>query len=111
FSVTVGSAKIELPQAMPVARPALAGYVDKPIVVGIRPEEMEDGGVAGTQPGRMLNGTVELVEPLGSDLVTHISIDAQEASGLEDIAELAEDTGETIPLADNRATVVARFSA
>jgi multiple sugar transport system ATP-binding protein len=111
YRVTIGSNTLDLPQSMPVARPALAQYVDKPIVVGIRPEEMEDGGVAGEHPGRMLNGTVELVEPLGSDLVTHASIDAQEATGLDDIAELAEDTGDIIPIAENRATVVARFSA
>jgi multiple sugar transport system ATP-binding protein len=43
--------------------------------------------------------------------VTHASIDAQEATGLDDIAELAEDTGDIIPIAENRATVVARFSA
>ncbi|MDT4938563.1 MAG: multiple sugar transport system ATP-binding protein [Pseudonocardiales bacterium] len=111
YSVSVGTDTLELPQSLPVARPALATYVDKPIIVGIRPEEMDDGAVAGTHPGRMLHGITELVEPLGSDLMTHLSIDAQEATGLDDIAELAADTGDTMPLAENQATVVARFSA
>jgi multiple sugar transport system ATP-binding protein len=111
YSAEIGSNTLDLPQSLPVARPALANYVDKPIIVGIRPEEMEDGSLAGTHPGRMLHGTVELVEPLGSDLMTHLSIDAQEASGLEDITELAEDSGEAMPLAEDRATVVARFNA
>jgi multiple sugar transport system ATP-binding protein len=43
--------------------------------------------------------------------MTHLSIDAQEATGLDDFAELAEDTGEAMPLAQDRATVVARFNA
>jgi multiple sugar transport system ATP-binding protein len=43
--------------------------------------------------------------------MTHLSIDAEEASGLEDIAELAEDSGEAMPLSEGRATVVARFNA
>jgi multiple sugar transport system ATP-binding protein len=111
YSVRIGEESLDLPPSLPVARPALASYVDKPIIVGIRPEDMEDGAVAGTHAGRMLHAITELVEPLGSDLMTHLSIDAQQASGLDDIAELAEDTGGAIPLAENRATVVSRFSA
>jgi multiple sugar transport system ATP-binding protein len=111
YTVTLGSEVLELPQSMPVARPALAGYLGREIVVGIRPEEMEDAAVSAAQPGRSLRGTVELVEPLGSDIVTHISVEAQEATGLEDIAELAEDAGDAMPLGENTATVTARFSA
>jgi multiple sugar transport system ATP-binding protein len=96
---------------MSVARPALAGYVDKEIIVGIRPEEMADGSIAGTQPGRLIRGNVELVEPLGSDIVTHLSVDAQTPAGLDDLEELAADAGDTLPLAESRATVVARFNA
>jgi multiple sugar transport system ATP-binding protein len=79
--------------------------------MGIRPEEMSDGSLGGAAPGRTLHGVVELVEPLGSDIVTHLSVDAPEATGLDDIAELAEDSGDTVPGEANRATVVARFSA
>ena len=111
YTVQVGSSSLELPQSMPVQRPALAQYVDKPIIMGIRPEEMADGALGGATPGRTLRGIVELVEPLGSDIVTHLSVDAPEATGLDDIAELAEDSGDTLPGEANRATVVARFSA
>jgi multiple sugar transport system ATP-binding protein len=111
YTVSIGSNTLELPQSLPVARPELASYVDREIIVGIRPEEMEDGALAGTQPGRILDGHVELVEPLGSDLMTHLSVDAEKASGLDDIAELAEDTGEAMPLSEGRAAVIARFNA
>ncbi|HJQ43828.1 MAG TPA: sn-glycerol-3-phosphate ABC transporter ATP-binding protein UgpC [Jatrophihabitantaceae bacterium] len=109
YSVTMGAESLQIPQAVPVARPALASYVGKQIVVGIRPEDMNDSAVVGDQPGRTLRAITELVEPLGSDLVVHLSADAPQATGIDDIAELAEDSG-GMPLSEERASIVARFS-
>jgi multiple sugar transport system ATP-binding protein len=111
YTLEMGAETLVLPPSVPVARPALAGYVDKPIVVGIRPEDIEDASIAGRQPGRTLPARAELVEPLGSDLMVHLSMDLPQASGHEDIAELAAETGEGgVAIADERAVVVARFS-
>jgi multiple sugar transport system ATP-binding protein len=110
FSLTSGRLTLSLPDAVPVARPALASYLDRPIVVGIRPEDMEDAEIGGNEAGRVLDATTELVEPLGSDLMVHLSVDAPQASGIDDIAELAEETGEGLAIAEDRATVVARFN-
>ncbi len=110
YSVQVGHDTLEVPDVVLIERPALAAYVDKPIIIGIRPEEMEDAAIAGASPRHTLRAITELVEPLGSDLVVHLSVDAREASGLEDIAELAQETADGMPLADGKAIVVARFS-
>jgi multiple sugar transport system ATP-binding protein len=110
YSVAIGADSLDMPQAVSVARPGLAKYVDHQIVVGIRPEDMEDAEVTGAAPGRSLRGTTLLVEPLGSDLVVHLSVDAKDAQELADIAELAEDTGEALPIAGDQTTVVARFN-
>ena len=51
------------------ARPALAAYVGRPIVLGIRPEDLEDAALAPDTPAaRRLRGKVELREALGSEL-------------------------------------------
>jgi multiple sugar transport system ATP-binding protein len=111
YRLELGDEVLDVPDSVLVARPALAGYVDRPIVLGIRPEDLEDAELAGSRAGRSLRALTELVEPLGSDLMVHLSMDAQEASGIDDIAELAAETGDGgVPIAEDRATVVARFS-
>jgi multiple sugar transport system ATP-binding protein len=108
--VDFGTEKLRLVDAALQARPGLQNYVDKTIIVGIRPEELEDASLSSAGDHASLNAVVELVEPLGSDLVVHLSVDAREAEGLEDIQELAEDAGNALPSEADRATVVARFS-
>jgi multiple sugar transport system ATP-binding protein len=108
--VDLGADKLRLVDSALEARPALQGYVDKTVIVGVRPEELEDASLASAGDEATLHAVVELVEPLGSDLVVHLSVDAREASGLEDIQELAEDAGDALPSEADRATVVARFS-
>ncbi len=110
YSLRVGSETLVLPDLVAVARPALASYAGRELVVGIRPEDMEDAALEGAGTGRTVQAITELVEPLGSDLMVHLSLDAREASGIEDIAELAAESGEGMPIAEERATVVARFS-
>jgi multiple sugar transport system ATP-binding protein len=111
YSVNFGKYALDLPASVPVARPALASQVDRQVIVGIRPEDMEDAAIAGEQPGRSIPAVVELVEPLGSDLVVHLTVDARQASGIDDIAELAEEGEEALPIGgEDKAVVVARFS-
>jgi multiple sugar transport system ATP-binding protein len=113
YSVELAEDTLALPDAVAAARPALGKYVDAPIVIGIRPEDMDDAAVAGSAgspDGRTLHARTELVEPLGSDLVVHMTLNAQQATGLDDIAELAEDAGEGFTGDENRAAIVARFS-
>ncbi|TAM86255.1 MAG: sn-glycerol-3-phosphate ABC transporter ATP-binding protein UgpC [Jatrophihabitans sp.] len=109
-----GTMSLQLPPAVVAARPALAGQAGREVVVGIRPEDMDDGSLAGVQPGRTLSGVVELVEPLGSDLVVHLTVDARRPQDLEDIAELAQDNSVAGTAGASDAgggtLVVARFS-
>ncbi len=63
------------------------------IIVGIRPEDMEDPVLAGDAPkDRELKGKVELTEALGSEIMVHFSIDAAHAV-TEDVADLQKDIG------------------
>jgi multiple sugar transport system ATP-binding protein len=73
-SVKLGSQEIDLPQAVGVARPALASFAGRKVVVGLRPEHLPAAGEGRTGPE--LVGDVDLVEALGSELVVHFKIDA-----------------------------------
>jgi multiple sugar transport system ATP-binding protein len=74
-TVKIGSQEIALPPAVPVARPALAGYAGKDVVVGLRPEHLPAAGPGVTGP--LLHGDIDLVEALGSELVLHFTLDAK----------------------------------
>ena len=90
----------------------VGAYVDREIVVGIRPERLEVAGGASDR-GRIPARAV-VREALGSEVVVHLEVEARPAL-TEDVRELAADTGEEQAI-DARAgarttTVVARFPA
>jgi multiple sugar transport system ATP-binding protein len=86
----LGSARLAVP-----ARPGLAelaGSEGRQVVVGIRPEDLEDPEFApGAPHDRLLTVAVDLVEQLGSDVLVRGAIDAVAASG-EQVADAAEGT-------------------
>jgi multiple sugar transport system ATP-binding protein len=110
-SVVLGASTLELPASTLAARPLLSDYIGKQVVVGIRPEDIEDAALArgGPRSGSTLSGTVQLLEPLGSDLMVHVNADVPPAAGLADLAELGRDTDPGAPLSD-RSLVIARFN-
>jgi multiple sugar transport system ATP-binding protein len=78
--VSLGSARLVLPASVPAARPALARYAGKRVVLGVRPEDLSDAALSPGAPAESrLRATAELIEALGSDLLVHFSIDAPAA--------------------------------
>jgi len=73
-SVKVGSQVLPLPNDVHAARPGLARYGGKKVVLGVRPEHLPAATDGATGP--TLVGNVDLIEALGSELVVHFTIDA-----------------------------------
>jgi multiple sugar transport system ATP-binding protein len=93
FVVRLGTQSLALDDEAVSAHGGLQAYVGKEIIVGIRPEDMEDPALAGGAPAdRELTGKVELTEALGSEIMVHFSIDAAHAV-TEDVADLQKDIG------------------
>jgi multiple sugar transport system ATP-binding protein len=91
--VEFGGFRLPVPQEVLVERPALKGYEGRKIVLGIRPEDMEDASLVSDAPTeRRIGATVDLREALGSDVVVHFTIDAPPAV-TDDVRELAVDVG------------------
>ncbi|MCU4185370.1 sn-glycerol-3-phosphate ABC transporter ATP-binding protein UgpC [Acidiferrimicrobium sp. IK] len=85
-SVHVGSQSISLPESLRRGRPGLVRYAGRPVVVGIRAEDLHLGGppqAAEVWDG-CLEGRVELIESLGSEMLVHFSFDAERAD-LKDV--------------------------
>jgi multiple sugar transport system ATP-binding protein len=89
----MGNQRITLDDAVP-QRPALQNWAGRQVVLGIRPENLEDAALAGdSAPDRHLRGEVQLREALGSEIVVHFKVDAPPAL-TEDVRELAQDVGD-----------------
>jgi multiple sugar transport system ATP-binding protein len=115
LAAILGDMRLKLDDENVAARPALRRFTGQPIVVGIRPEHLEDAELVPDAPAdRRLKGDVELREALGSELMVHFSIDAPPAL-TEEVQELAEDAGTTAEDMQggdrHRAVMVGRFGA
>ncbi len=114
LAVTVGSQKIVLGDETLSRRPALRSYEGKPVILGIRPEDLEDAALETDTPAdRRLQGKVELREALGAEIMVHFRTDARQAV-TDETRELQKDVGapDTPALADaDGATMVGRFGA
>ncbi len=75
WTVHLGHSRLPLADGVLATRPALANYDGAEVVVGIRPEAMEDASFSGTGMPRFVVDT-ELIESLGSDLLVHFHLDA-----------------------------------
>jgi multiple sugar transport system ATP-binding protein len=74
-------------------RAALARFEGRQVIVGIRPEDMEDAAIHDdARPERVLTARVDLREALGSEVLIHFTVDAPPVL-TEDTRELARDAG------------------
>jgi multiple sugar transport system ATP-binding protein len=114
LQVALGSQKLVLDDQCVANHAALHDYEGQTVVVGIRPEQLEDAELVRESPTeRRLSGEVELREALGSELMVHFTVDAPPAL-TEDVKELAEDAGTTAEELGggdtNKTVVVGRFA-
>jgi multiple sugar transport system ATP-binding protein len=107
----VGGQTLALPAEVLTERPALASRLGSGVVVGIRPEDMEDSELVEAPEGSGLTSTADLVEAMGSDVLVHFAIEASQVV-TEDTRELARDAGTDVlgHLENPRTDLVARFS-
>jgi multiple sugar transport system ATP-binding protein len=96
LTIQLGSLTLPVAPELAAARPALTGYEGRKVILGIRPEDMEDASLVADAPGdRRIPATVELREALGSDVVIHFTVPAPPAVG-DDVRELAVDVGKEV---------------
>ncbi len=115
LAVKAGGQHIALDDEAVSRHPELKAYEGKKIVVGIRPEDLEDPQLASDDsPDRRLKGRVELREALGSEVMVHFTVDAPPAL-TEDVRELAKDVGDEraveVDASEGETLLVGRFGA
>jgi multiple sugar transport system ATP-binding protein len=115
FEILVGESRIVLAQETLASHPALEAYESRSIVLGIRPESLEDAALVEGDRHPRLRAEAELREALGPEMLVHFSIAARPAV-TDEVRELAEDVGDDRALEQlaegvpARAVLVGRFS-
>ena len=113
-SVEFGGNRLTVDPEVVAQRPALAGYDGRNVILGVRPEDMEDAALSPDSPtDRRFKTNVDLREDMGSEVLVHFSLDAPPVL-TEDTRELAADRGQAIEELEQvatRAAWIARFDA
>ena len=77
YQLRLRNESIELPASLIDRKKGILDNLDKPVVVGIRPEDMKDASVFPDHPdGQRVSTTVEVREALGAETLIHFRIDA-----------------------------------
>jgi multiple sugar transport system ATP-binding protein len=111
LSLELGGTTLNLPSSVLAERPRLADYRGADVILGIRPEDIEDAALMPSVNGRRLDVRVTLAEALGAEVIAHFPLAARSASGA---ASLVAARGSDSPLletvAEGDAVLTARLS-
>jgi multiple sugar transport system ATP-binding protein len=110
-AVTFAGHRLEVPEILLAARPGLDSYVGRDLILGIRPSDFEDAGLADPGWARM-PATAGVTEELGSEIHVLFSIDAppvQHSSITQAVA--GDDDDAAIPLIGGKSLWTARVAA
>jgi len=109
---TFGEHKLPVDPEIARRRPALESYVEKLVILGVRPEDFEDASLAADVPQeRRIKAKCDLTEPLGAEVLVHFSVAATGVIPSAIEAEAAEDADVYLggdEDADGRTRIVAR---
>jgi multiple sugar transport system ATP-binding protein len=73
-SVELGEVVLSLPSSLVARRPGLARYAGREVVVGIRPEDIEDASLVPSANGSSVAVRITLAEALGSEVIAHFPL-------------------------------------
>ena len=109
-NVLLGDQQLALDASILDRRPGLGAYAEGRVIVGIRPESIQDAALVPDAPrDHLLHGTVELREALGPELFVHFTAPQVELAEIESIADLPRDTAVGLD-PEAGAMIVGRFS-
>jgi multiple sugar transport system ATP-binding protein len=97
FGLQFGDNRLRLDDETLADRPALRGFEGKRIIVGIRPDDLEDASLApGAPDDRRLEAVVDIREDMGSEVFIHFAVDAPPVRGEDVRAAVGEEAIEAM---------------
>jgi multiple sugar transport system ATP-binding protein len=106
--LSLGSQSLAVPDEVLHRRPALEGYLNRKLAVGLRPKDLEDASVVSDHPAdQRVQASVLHTEALGFEIIAYFDMDATPVISKEAL----ELTDEEISAAESSSTRVhARFN-
>ncbi len=107
-TVAVGNDILQIGSQLFAKKTELKHYLDREVIVGIRPQDFEDSRFGDSRPGCLLKAKVNLVEALGTQTLLHFDVAAPPVL-TEETRELAADSGtaDLAPASEDRSSFVA----
>ena len=93
YNLRLGDQDLSVPDRVVAARPALRDYLDQPLVVGFRPEDLEDAAVTPDHPDdQRLDTVIAVREALGAETLVHFpvaapSVDSGDPDALDELGD------------------------
>ena len=84
------SGSLTVPEAVRRARPGLRAYAGRRLIVGIRPEDLEDAALARSDDGDVIAVQVDIREDMGAEVYAHFRLDADPVES-EEVLEAMEE--------------------
>jgi multiple sugar transport system ATP-binding protein len=89
-TVRFGEHELGVPDSVLSARPALKGYEGRQVVLGIRPEDIEDASLA-RNGGSTFGVEVDIREDMGSEVFAHFAVKGDPVHTQEVLEAMEED--------------------
>ncbi len=88
-----GKQRLRIGERVLAARPALRSFEGKRVILGIRPEDIEDSSLVDTaRDGGTLSAVVDIREDMGSEVFVHFGVGAPPLRGADVAAAVGQDT-------------------
>jgi multiple sugar transport system ATP-binding protein len=91
YEVTFGGTVLRVGERVLSSRPALPSFEGRRLIVGVRPEDIEDASFGDGEP---LNAVVDIREDMGSEVFVHFGVGAKAVLGEDVKAAVGEDAAE-----------------
>ena len=91
FGVRFGEHELPLADELLARRPGLQAFMDRPLILGVRPEDMEDASVVATADGHRIGAVVDIREDMGSEVFLHFGVGGRPVLGKDVQAAVGED--------------------
>jgi multiple sugar transport system ATP-binding protein len=98
LSVAFGDAQLNLSRSLLERRPRLREHVGRGVILGIRPEDIEDAAYVPNANGASFDADVSLAEPMGAEVLAYFPLAVEPLAARAKYLELlaTEDEGTTL---------------